>query len=127
MNDLWLWIALPALAMGCITAFLAERRGYNPYLGFLVGVLFGCLGLFALFFFTQRKEKKGSVPNKIPIPTLQGPKDKFWYYVDLNQIQKGPISFEALRTAWKEGTVSPATLVWNEELLEWKPLQIFIE
>lgn len=111
--------------MGVFAGYSAHRRGQNPYFWFLIGFLFGCLGLLAFFFFDRQKQmsrKKAPMAPK-PEPKIVGPRDKFWYYVDEKREQNGPMSLDALQKSWKEGKVKKSTLVWNEELPEWKPLK----
>lgn len=107
--------------IGAFSAYLAYRRGRNPYLWFIVGFLFGVFGIFAIFFATG--PKKAKIPPLEPIYTIQGPTDKFWYYLDPTHQQQGPMSREALANAWKEGKIDLSTYVWHEELPEWKPLK----
>lgn len=120
---------LAALFIGTLSAYLGYRRKRNPYLWFFVGFLFGVFGILAIFFAPQLKSKKKlnasePVPPVVvdPLASL-GPKDKFWYYLDPNYHQQGPMSLEALKGAWKEGKVNPLTYVWHEELADWKPLR----
>lgn len=86
----------------------------------------------AIFFapqFIKKKVPLGSV-TKVPIEplvTILGPKDKFWYYLDIGHQQQGPMSHDALISAWKKGVVNLNTFVWNEELTEWKPFQEFVK
>jgi len=107
--------------VGIISAYLAFRRGKNPYIWFLVGAFFGLLGMITLFFVPSAKKK----PQKsIPIleSFIDGPNNKFWYYLDPSHQRVGPISLAALTKAWKEKTITHATFIWHEELTDWKPL-----
>ncbi len=116
---------ISAFLIGILSAYIAYRRGRNPYIWFFVGFVFGIFGIMAIFFAPSGKKKAAStVPIAIqPEPTIQGPKDKFWYYLDPSNQQQGPMSHDALTSAWKQGIVTPATYVWNEELTEWKLLK----
>ena len=44
---------------GAIGAYLAEQRGRTHYKGFLIGFLFGFLGVLAMIFFLKNKKKSG--------------------------------------------------------------------
>lgn len=115
---------LIAAGIGALSAYIAHRRGRNPYIWFFVGFIFGILGIMAIFFAPSGKKKAAAAPiDAKPEPTIQGPKDKFWYYLDLSNQQQGPMSHDALTLAWKDGTVNSATLVWHEDLTDWKPLK----
>jgi hypothetical protein len=115
-------------AAGLISSYLAYRGGKNPILWFLVGVLFGFFGVFALFFSGHFKKKKPAPPNNgiEPKPYLLGPSNKFWYYLDASGTQVGPMSYNGMTTAWKDGRVPITAFVWHEELIDWQPLQDLI-
>jgi hypothetical protein len=116
------FLIISALAMGFISAYLASKRHRNPYTWFVVGFLFGLLGIFAICI-AGNKKKLLIIPPAAPNFKIHGPSDKFWYYLDPAHQQKGPMSLDGLTTAWKNGTVSPETYVWHEEMTEWKPLK----
>src|SRR5579872_4903652 len=104
-------------ATGLISAYLAFKRGRSPIVWFIVGFFFGMLGTIALFFAPKTKES----PKKIePQPYLFGPTAKLWYYVE-DGTQIGPMSYNAISNEWKIGKISKETLVWHEDLTEWKP------
>jgi len=124
------WTFVAAFATGAIGAYLAYRRGRNPYLWFGLGFLFGIFGLFAVCFLPFRKkslQKAVLATSQAPEPTIQGPSDKFWYYLNPEHQQIGPMSLDALTTAWRQEKISLNTFVWNEELPEWKLLQDFVK
>jgi len=122
---------LAAFLTGALGAYLAHRRGRNPFIWFAIGFFFGLLGAFAIFFAPSRKksdtlkgeERKEEARLEILPPVIQGPADKFWYYLGPDHQQVGPMSLDALTVAWRQGKVSLNTYVWNEELPDWKPLQ----
>lgn len=113
-----------ALAIGVLSAYLARKRGRNPYAWFSIGFLFGIFGIFAIFFASAKKKPSPiSTTKSEPVFTIQGPIDKFWYYLDPTHQQQGPMSRDALSAAWKEGKVGLSTFVWHEEMTDWKPLK----
>lgn len=107
--------------MGAISAYLAYRQKRNPYFWFAAGLFLGALGILAFFFIPKQVQE----PKEVPGPILNGPVDKLWYYLDEERQQKGPMSFDALSRALKEGKVKLENYVWHEELPEWKPLKEF--
>ncbi|MES2272677.1 MAG: DUF4339 domain-containing protein [Chlamydiota bacterium] len=118
-----------ACLIGALSSYLAYRRGKNPYLWFFIGFLFGIFGIMAIFF-APSKKKIPTLPPELkdePILTISGPKDKFWYYLDSAHQKQGPMSYNALTFQWKEGKVDLSTFVWNEELVDWKPLQELVK
>ena len=108
---------------------IAERRGRNPYFWFGMGFIFGIFGLIAIFFIPSPKkaENEGSSTQSEPKPYIDGPIDRFWYYLDQSRQQKGPMSHNALTLAWKTGEITTSTLVWYEDLANWKELQELIK
>lgn len=112
-------------AVGALSAFLAHKRGRNPYFWFFIGFAFGLVGIMAIFFAPFSK-KKAAPQQAAPQPYISGPSSKFWYYLDAAHQQHGPMSLDALTKAWKEGTVLPTSFVWHEGLPDWKPLQEMI-
>lgn len=119
---------LVSSAAGLISSYLAYRRGKNPILWFLVGALFGLFGVFALFFSGHLRRKQPTPVPKVaePQPYLFGPTNKFWYYLDASGTQIGPVSYNGITTAWKNGTVPATAFVWHEDLGDWQTLQNLI-
>ena len=113
-----------ATLFGLASAYLAHRRGKNPYLWFIIGFALGGIGIFAFLFFNPKKKRPTSNEKQsIPVLTIDGPKNKFWYYLDLAHQQKGPMSYVALTKALREGKIGPSTYVWHEEMGDWKELK----
>lgn len=112
--------------VGLLSAYLANRRGRNPFGWFAIGFFFGLFGILAIFFIPPSKKEEIAIAPIEPKPYLFGPIHKFWYYLDKTHQQIGPMSYDALSRAWKEGAIPPSTFVWNEDLEEWKPLQDLI-
>lgn len=116
---------ISALAFGFITAYLAYKRKQNLYLWFFFGFFFGIFGLLGIFFSPAKKKEKTPTQDKTVkiIPTLPGPFNKFWYYLDPTHQQIGPISHSAITKALHQGEISETTFVWNEEMSEWKKIK----
>ncbi len=112
--------------VGLLSAYLAVRRGRNPYFWFLIGFLFGLLGLIAIFVVTREKKSMKDPISVVPQPYIDGPNHCFWYYLDPEYRQLGPMSYQALTEAWQKGELTSSTLVWHEDLPNWKELQEFI-
>ncbi len=115
-------ILITSAIVGALSAYVAHRRGLNPYAWFALGFLFGIFGVFAIFFAGKSKPQTPPVAVE-PTFIIDGPSDKFWYYLDPQNERQGPMSREAITHAWKSGKVNLATYVWHEELAEWKPLK----
>lgn len=142
-------IAIMRISLACACAFLAKWQGRNTPLWFILGLLFPVIALILLFLLplpikggrkktplfnqrpqtTNQTEKKGQKTGGVVIDIT--PPDPFkevktdiastcWYYLEKGHEQRGPMSFEAFKRAWKEGRITPTTYVWNESLTEWK-------
>ncbi len=115
-----------AFFLGALSAYLAHKRRRNPYTWFILGFLFGIFGIFAIFFASSKRKatkRKTAHPAPKPVLTIQGPIDKFWYYLDPSHQQQGPMSRDAITTIWREGKIDLSTLIWHEELPTWQPLK----
>lgn len=124
-NPITLAALIRAVVFGLIAAYLAYRRKKNPYLWFTIGFLLGVPGICAIFFLPFKKGKKrrraaAARAQAKPLLSIPGPIDKFWYYLDPEHKQMGPMSHSALSKALHHGDISEATYVWNEEMADWK-------
>lgn len=115
---------------GALCSYYAKQKGRDGFAWFFIGLFLGLIGLLLLFILPAKKNlvvqeaKEESLPIEIepyeikPVtpkkPTL------FWYYLDVENKQFGPMSEEALFLAWKEGKINDKTYVWNEEMENWK-------
>jgi hypothetical protein len=120
-----LWIL-----MGGIASHYAKDRGRNPKAWFGIGLMLGILGIILLFIL-PKLEVKPVVEAKTPEPQLPPDREKniahkFWYYLDPENKQFGPMSFYGLEDALKEGKISLRTYVWNEDLANWKEFGEFV-
>jgi hypothetical protein len=122
-----------SLAFGAASAYMARARGKNPFLWFFLGMLFGIFGLLFIMFSKPQAlgPKKAAEPDPMTIdvtPKLDPiHENKCWYYLDPQNQQFGPMSFDGLKRAWKEGKVEDKTYVWNENLDDWLPFGDFIK
>ena len=122
-------ILVSSLAFGMISAYLANRRGRNPYGWFTIGFVFGLLGVLSLFFLPEPRKKNLQSPAQKPSPQpyIEGPSDRFWYYLDETRASQGPMSHNALTQAWQNGSIGADTFVWHEDLPSWMQLQDLIK
>ncbi len=127
--NMWITI-LSSFMLACACGNYAKSKGKNPTYWFVAGALFGLFALLALFFVSRQRSsvKRVKVPPATPFePRVPSQKEKFWYVLDEDKKQLGPMSFIALKGAWEKGSVKMATFVWNEEMEEWKPLQEVVQ
>lgn len=101
------------VALGALTAYLAEKWKRNPLPWFFIGMLFGVFGLLALYLMPQVEEKTSKVEAE-PIPDPFSL--KMWFYLKEGE-QIGPVAFDKLKREWKD-----STYVWSEGMAEWKKI-----
>lgn len=107
---------------GSITAYVAKKRGRDPLIWCLVGIVFP-LGLFLLLLLP--KGEYSTVKNHEEIIALTGCSDlnypcKEWFYLDVKYQQQGPVMFDYLRKCWKEEKLVPQSFVWSDGMQQWK-------
>jgi GYF domain 2 len=120
-----MWISLILnLILAWTCGNYAKRLGRNPTIWLIAGALFGILAFLTLAFLASRKPLRKATPAAPAAPTLvaisPSHTEKFWYYLSDNKEQFGPMSFQGLGRAWKEGIVGETTFVWNEEMENWQ-------
>jgi hypothetical protein len=128
------------LIIASFTAYYANRKGRNPLLWFIIGVLLGIFApLILMFFPTVKNERSGNgiptmtvskpdpslehLPQSFPSEAefkLQEEESKLWYYLDQNHQQVGPVSIIALRELWKRGKLELNSYVWSEGMAKWE-------
>ena|ERR1700722_2363532 len=118
------------LLMGAIASHYAKDRGRNPKAWFAIGLLLGIIGIALLFILPRLTPKtastQASMPEqRTPVELEKKVSNRFWYYLDPDNKQFGPMSFNGLESALKEGKISLQTYVWNEDLINWKKLGEF--
>jgi hypothetical protein len=112
---------------GLATAFTAKKKGQNPYLWLGIGLVLGAFGVFG-FFFVPSAKKRGvkSKQRRAKERYLIGPIDRFWHYVDISGNPEGPVSHTALSRALREGKINEKTLIWHDQMKDWKELKNFL-
>ena len=114
--------------LGCQCRHLAMKKGRDQTVWFMAGVFFGIFALLIILFLPARVKVATTLPIEPSFEALSSlHAEKFWYFLDETKQQYGPMSFSALKAAWKEGTVRKKTFVWNEEMENWKPLEEVIK
>lgn len=114
------------LSIGYITARCAEKRGRNLIAWFVLGILFGLFALIAVFLLPPLTDES---PLISVVKDGDEPKEPFldlhddWFYLDRENRQKGPVSFEDLAVAWDDGIITVDSYVWCESMEEWKKIK----
>lgn len=124
--QIWLTVLSVILSflLACQCGRYAKRKGRDPSVWFMAGAFFGLFALLLLLLLPQKRAVAPVValPQEPFLALSDHHIDKFWYFLDENQKQYGPMSFTALKAAWHKGSIQSKTFVWNEEMEEWKPL-----
>lgn len=113
------FIFITGLALGTLAAYLAKRRGFNPYFWFGIGLFFGAIGICVMFLLPKKTEERDVVPTP-PIPPIPLKKSTLWYYLDQNHTQYGPISEDLLQELFQKNTISEETYLWCENMDNWE-------
>lgn len=125
------------LVIASFTAYYANRKGRNPILWFIIGVLLGIFAPLILLFLSTVKPVDSDIPTMSvanPDPSLdqldQTPpqvnlqqseeENKLWYYLDQNHQQMGPVSVIALRELWNRGQLEITSYVWSDGMDQWQ-------
>lgn len=124
MKPDFLQLLFAAVLIGTLTAVLAKRRGRDPAIWFLIGMLCGIFGLIALFFFPEIKQQEApKVSTPPPAPAQDALATKKWFYLDAERQTLGPHPITVLQELFKAGTITPSTFVWCDGMEGWKKIQ----
>lgn len=128
------------LIIASLTAYYASRKGRNPLLWFIIGILLGIFAPLILLFFPAVKNSvtgngmptmtvsppdhtHQQLPQPPPTPAelkRQEEEEKLWYYLDQNHQQVGPVSIVALRELWHRGQLELNNYVWTDGMEQWE-------
>ena len=114
------------LVMGSLNAYYASTKGRDPFAWFMLGIPLGLLGLILLFFLPKVKEVKAVKESLEPLLSVNIDPEilkKEWYYVDVTNQQRGPLSFKDLQLLFSQKNVSLHSFIWSEGMAEWKKLE----
>jgi len=123
------------LAMGALSAYLANNRGRDPYVWFALGLLFGILGIVVLMFLPVYKKDDAKTIGDLQktekiltiTPIVTQPVQQYlsvdWFYLDKEGKQQGPISFDGFKEKWKNKEIEASTFVWCESMKDWKRIE----
>lgn len=110
-------ILLVSIIFGIICSRIAQKKSRNKHVWFINGILFGIIGVLIIFFLKPVKIIQENV-KKIEIKD-----DNFWYFINGEEKQIGPISLNKLFDHFQNGNISENTMVWNDTLTDWKKLK----
>ena len=126
-----------SILFGWGTSYLAQQRGRDPVIWFLLGMFLGILGPLVVLVMPDASKQKGKTQGSSSNPFYTGPDSTTievqpsevytvtqfhqheWYYYDQAQERHGPITFEDLRRMWHDNVVGGNTFVWHEGRDSW--------
>lgn len=128
--------ALLVCVIALICSNSAKKRGRNPVSWFLIGLILGLIGLIILYLLppklkiapaTSPSAPARDTPEPITSPSIHAPSSEeafvLWYYLEEDNTQRGPMSFNALQEIWETQAITDSTYVWNETMEGWKTLR----
>ena len=142
MEISWPVQIIVALLFGSLSSYLAFKKKRNPWIWGGIGFLFGIFGFFLLLFLPKVKTEEFNAaeelqPQKEDIIIQPTPTDeeilpdqwneKEWYFLNDEQKQEGPFSFEELRTSWKKELLHARSYIWTLGLSNWHRIDEFID
>lgn len=122
---LTLWVLI-----GFATSYTASKRGRDPIAWFGIGILLGLLGFLLLMILpplnVKKEEDESSSTVLVVTPQLLSPVQDYqnqqWFCIDKERQQKGPLTYDEIKTLWDEDKIDASTFVWCEGMPEWKKL-----
>lgn len=118
--------------LGWIASRMAERRGRNVAIWFILGFILGIIALIILYFLPPKNVLAIASPSPSNISPIASDESedtssnslkKLWYYLDQENKQYGPMNFDALQNAWDTDLIGEKTYVWNEDMENWERLE----
>lgn len=116
------------IGWGC--SYLAQQRGRDPWIWFIIGFFLGLLGLVLLMILPNVKvnEEKMTVSDQgqcADMKKLNGiePEKEEWYFLDDEGVQSGPVTLSSLRQLFEDKKISSISYVWSEGMEEWKTIE----
>lgn len=116
------------LIVAGLTSYYAEKKGRNPAIWFVIGILLGFFAPIILFFLPSYKATENDsgvsgsreqVPPPAPPLRPSIEQNKLWFYLDANHKQYGPVSMIALKELWDTGQLELTSYVWSEGMGKW--------
>jgi predicted PurR-regulated permease PerM len=138
---------LLGILFGFICSYLAKNRGRNPRTWFILGLLFGLIGLIILLVLPSNKTLNNHVQsdtnrfqrekltqttiqeNTQPYPDINSPPSteemyqmNTWYYLDKAHNQVGPVNFNILIQEFQKEEITLDSYVWFEGMANWQKI-----
>jgi len=123
MNPMLLILCWACLGLAC--SKIARRKNRNSSIWFFLGLSFGIIALIIVYFLKPIKiiAKKNQNPLSQTSLSPVFKDNNYWYYLDNERKQIGPMSLKRLFDNYLMGKISDTTFVWNDTMETWKKLK----
>ena len=101
---------------------IALRKNKNERFWFIIGFLFGILGLIILLILPQKQKPAIKQPVIHPFFEKTDHHSILWFYIK-NEQAAGPFSLNRLKQDFLNKKISADTYVWNEKFNGWKKIK----
>ncbi len=105
---------------GYIGYKIAQKKGRNPTVWCILGVLFGMVAIIILSLLKTKYKIPVQTPKKFELNDIV---QDNWYFVTQTKEQKGPMSFEDFKSEFESGAFTKQSFVWNTTYTDWKKLE----
>jgi len=133
-------LLIPSILGGIIFGFLcsrlAKKKKKNAIVWFQLGFFFGLFALIAFFLLglknrvssqklAEETATASSSSSAEIMPPLEDKRNttlntRDWYYLDKENKQVGPITFDLLKKEFSANKILDKTLLWSEGMEDWK-------
>lgn len=116
-----LLIAICWFFFGLFCSKIAKNKNRNTYVWFILGILFGLLSLIIIYFLKPLRSTSINtiLPTQGQILDIPENDNNYWYYLDHEKKQIGPLSINKIFNNYLEKVISEDTYVWNDTMSTW--------
>jgi len=114
-----------SVCFGILCSKIAGKKNRITSYWFFLGFLFGLIALIVIYFLKPCIDKKNFIKKTQPFDffiILNNDKN-YWYYLDTNKKQIGPMSAKALFDTYLQRKISNNTFIWNDTMNDWIKLK----
>lgn len=124
-NNQFLFMTLIGIFWGFLCSKIAKAKNRNQYYWFILGFFLCLIALVSIIFLKPIKSStsKNIIKQNPDQLSLINTDNNYWYYLDINKNQVGPMSLKKLFESYLEGIISDNTFVWNDTMTKWMKLK----
>lgn len=121
------FIVLTWILFGIICSKIASKKNRNQISWFFLGLFLGLIALLIICFLKPIRVNEPILnenqPFAINYPPILKSDNNYWYYLDTNKKQIGPMSIKKIIDTFFEGIITHDTFVWNDTMCDWIKLK----